>query len=324
VNVVMVHCFHRAPDSCAVLRVPLVFPQSLFGRFCWLMPTLGPALVLGLLLCWGLGARRVPSAGAATVAFLFLELLFTEPSGYPPWASYVTFMGFPVFGAKSFFYSTNASLAIGVRRSFGALSDVGEDFFQNQVMNQVIGLNVENISAHVGKLCLRAQSPLPAEGKECSCFDPLFNAMVRNASLLVPQGLWCNRTPTGYEREKDDFNPDRWCGAPSHRAFELREGGHEPGSASDAILVHPQLHPDPLLPLDVQCALDGAGNRERDVHPLSHTHARARPLMCGPLAAPQAEPPAGARGAVSDRNAPYVGRNRCRGDRPLPGCERSP
>ena len=65
--------------------------------------------------------------------FFSLELLFTEPQGYPHWAQYLTIAGFPVFGAKDYFRSTNASLAIGVRRSFGALCDASEDWFENQV-----------------------------------------------------------------------------------------------------------------------------------------------------------------------------------------------
>lgn len=67
---------------------------------------------------------------------LYLEMRYNGdaiPTGYPSWARKWTCSGFPVFGAKGYFNSTNASLAIGVRRSFGTLHDPQALRFKHQV-----------------------------------------------------------------------------------------------------------------------------------------------------------------------------------------------
>lgn len=67
---------------------------------------------------------------------LYLEMRYngdTNPTDYPPWARKWTYSGFPVYGAKGYFNSTNASLAIGVRRTFGTLHDPQALRFKHQV-----------------------------------------------------------------------------------------------------------------------------------------------------------------------------------------------
>jgi len=67
---------------------------------------------------------------------MYLELRYNGdaiPTGYPSWARKWTCSGFPVFSAKGYFNSTNASLAIGVRRSFGTLHDPQALRFNHQV-----------------------------------------------------------------------------------------------------------------------------------------------------------------------------------------------
>ena len=63
--------------------------------------------------------------------WLILDRVLTLP-GYPEWAPYTAVGGFPIFGSKSYFSSTNASLAIGVRRKFGVVSNVQTSWFLDQ------------------------------------------------------------------------------------------------------------------------------------------------------------------------------------------------
>jgi endonuclease/exonuclease/phosphatase family metal-dependent hydrolase len=107
--------------------------HSTFSSCLWLVPTLGPGLVLAWFLWFFLGLWGSLSAGLGFACFMVLDRLFTHHAeGYPAFARFFTMAGFPVFGAKMYLNSTNASLAIGVRKSFGTLSDPAEEWFENQ------------------------------------------------------------------------------------------------------------------------------------------------------------------------------------------------
>ena len=137
-------------------------PTNEAGKLVWMIPTLFPGVLVSLALAT-LGLPGLASAAVGLAVFLAAEYMYTSAAAYSAWAGMVAVAGFPVFGAKvgvchvlffrvhvhyrafgcglvdgllsvqqGYFYSTNASLAIGVRRSFGTLGDVSEMWFENQ------------------------------------------------------------------------------------------------------------------------------------------------------------------------------------------------
>ena len=97
--------------------------SSAIGRCVWLLVTLDPGLLLLLCLIKLFAVGTGPSVLSAFALWALLDSALSLPSGYPSWAPSTAVGGFPLFGAKSYFSSTNASLAIGVRKSFGSLTN---------------------------------------------------------------------------------------------------------------------------------------------------------------------------------------------------------
>lgn len=106
-------------------------PSSWLGRCVWLLFTLVPGALAALALALAQLLTLGPSLLVGCAVWLALEHVLTLP-GYPDWARLTAIGGFPIFGSKSYFSSTNASLAIGVRRSFGSVSRVQTGWFEHQ------------------------------------------------------------------------------------------------------------------------------------------------------------------------------------------------
>eukprot|EP01043_Picozoa_sp_COSAG02_P000950 COSAG02_NODE_19_length_53976_cov_37.338512_32_plen_340_part_00 len=134
-------CLQEVMESDAQQWWESTFPDYAFellhqtnnclGRCVWLFFTLVPGAVVALTLQLTSALAPVPSLLAGCAVWIALEWALTMP-GYPDWAVRTAIGGFPIFGSKSFFCSTNASLAIGVRREFGSVSSVQTSWFSDQ------------------------------------------------------------------------------------------------------------------------------------------------------------------------------------------------
>ena len=106
-------------------------PNNYLGRCVWLLFTVVPGALVALVLWLGSVLTPVPSLLSGCAVWIALEWALTMP-GYPEWAVHTVIGGFPIFGSKNYFTSTNASLAIGVRRKFGSVSNVQTSWFSDQ------------------------------------------------------------------------------------------------------------------------------------------------------------------------------------------------
>ena len=115
-------------------------PSNPAGRFVWLLCTLAPALAVACALALLGAVGRAAAAAWGLGVWLLLERTFTSP-GYPSWAPYLLLHSFPVYGSRSYFTSTTASLAIGVRRSFASVEGIQTGFFREQGkwVNETVG-----------------------------------------------------------------------------------------------------------------------------------------------------------------------------------------
>jgi len=184
--------------------VVLQQPSRAVGIGFWLAWTALPALLAGLAAWLGAAAwrpdellpRAAAAAGLGGAAWWALERALTGP-GFPEWAKSVAVAGFPVLGARNYAFSSNASLAIAVRREFGRVRHVQREWFEHQGLwlhKTAAGLEREHQLYNPDRAlnCFRQRGILGVTvalsgGGEVRVVDVHMNIGVTNAEVRQPQ-----------------------------------------------------------------------------------------------------------------------------------------